>query len=76
MHDMGLAAIYPGPNLSKRAQAAAVAPYLLRGVTARRPNHVWGVEIVWSQMTKADVLAAGAGRDDIADLGDPTPTPR
>jgi putative transposase len=47
MHDMGLAAIYPGPNLSKRAQAAAVAPYLLRGVTARRPNHVWGVDITY-----------------------------
>jgi putative transposase len=41
MHEMGLAAIYPGPNLSKRAQQAAVYPYLLRGVEARFPNHVW-----------------------------------
>ena len=47
MREMGLAAIYPGPNLSKRAQAAAVAPYLLRGVTASRPNHVWGVDITY-----------------------------
>jgi putative transposase len=42
MHEMGLAAIYPGPNLSKRAQQAAVYPYLLRGVEANSPNHVWG----------------------------------
>jgi putative transposase len=50
MHDMGLAAIYPGPNLSKRAQAAVVAPYLLRGVTASRPNHVWGVDITYIRL--------------------------
>jgi putative transposase len=45
MHEMGLAAIYPGPNLSKRAHAAAVHPYLLRGVPATAPNHIWGVDI-------------------------------
>jgi putative transposase len=32
MQSMGLRAIYPGPNLSKRAQQHAVYPYLLRGL--------------------------------------------
>jgi putative transposase len=45
MREMGLAAIYPGPNLSKRAHAHAVYPYLLRSVTAQHPNHVWGIDI-------------------------------
>jgi putative transposase len=42
---MGLRAIFPGPNLSKRAQQHAVYPYLLRGLTIERPNQVWGVDI-------------------------------
>ena len=29
MREMGLAAVYPGPNLSKRAHQAAIYPYLL-----------------------------------------------
>lgn len=45
MRLLELTAIYPGPNLSKRAQAATVRPYLLRGVPARYPNHVWGTDI-------------------------------
>jgi putative transposase len=45
MREMGLAAISPGPNLSKRAHAHAVFPYLLRSVTAQRPNHIWGIDI-------------------------------
>ena len=45
MCEMGLAAISPGPNLSKRAHAHVVYPYLLRTVTAQRPNHVWGIDI-------------------------------
>jgi putative transposase len=44
-HEMGLAAIFPGPNLSKRAHQAAIFPYLLTNVTARYPNHVWGLDI-------------------------------
>jgi putative transposase len=45
MRLLELTAIYPGPNLSKRAHAASVRPYLLRGVTASYPNHVWGTDI-------------------------------
>jgi putative transposase len=45
MHEMGLAAVYPGPNLSKRAHQATIYPYLLANVTASYPNHVWGLDI-------------------------------
>jgi len=45
MQEMGLAAVYPGPNLSKRAQASAIYPSLLTNVTASAPNHMWGIDI-------------------------------
>jgi putative transposase len=47
MQEMGLQAIYPGPNLSKRAQNHAVYPYLLRGLKVSRVNQVWGVDITY-----------------------------
>ena len=50
MQMMGLRAIYPGPNLSKRARQHAVYPYLLRGLTIERPNQVWGVDITYIRL--------------------------
>lgn len=50
MREMGLVAIYPGPNLSKRQHAAQVYPYLLRGVTATAPNHIWGIDITYIRL--------------------------
>jgi putative transposase len=50
MREMGLAAIYPGPNLSKRARHAAIYPYLLRDVRAERPNHIWGIDITYVRL--------------------------
>lgn len=50
MHEMGLAAIYPGPNLSKRAHQAAIYPYLLANITASSPNHVWGLDITYIRL--------------------------
>lgn len=50
MHEMGLAAVYPGPNLSKRAHQAAIYPYLLKHVTASYPNHVWGLDITYIRL--------------------------
>ena len=50
MHEMGLAALYPGPNLSKRAQQAAIYPYLLNHVTASAPNHIWGIDITYIRL--------------------------
>ena len=47
MAEMRLTAIYPGPNLSKRAAQAAIYPYLLRNLPIIRTNHVWGVDITY-----------------------------
>ena len=52
MRQMGISAIYPGPNLSKRQQADQIYPYLLRHVTPEYPNHVWGTDITYIRMQK------------------------
>jgi putative transposase len=51
MQEMGLAAICPGPNLSKRNSKHNAYPYLLRGVRAERPNHIWGIDITYVRLT-------------------------
>lgn len=50
MQEMGLRAIYPGPNLSRRAQQAAVYPYRLRELKIEYPNQVWGVDITYIRL--------------------------
>lgn len=50
MREMGIAGICPGPNLSQRRQEHAIFPYLLRNLTAARPNHVWGVDITYIRL--------------------------
>ena len=50
MREMGLSAICPGPNLSKRHAEHAIFPYLLRNLTAARPNHIWGVDITYVRL--------------------------
>jgi putative transposase len=50
MREMGLAAISPGPNLSKRELAHRLYPYLLRGVKVTHPNHVWGIDITYIRL--------------------------
>ena len=50
MRQMGIQAIFPGPNLSKRAKAAHIYPYLLRNVRATFPNHVWGIDITYIRL--------------------------
>lgn len=52
MRLMGIHGIYPQPNLSKRLHAKYVHPYLLRGLSIHRPNHVWGVDISYLRMGK------------------------
>jgi putative transposase len=52
MRTMGLYAIYPGPNTSKRAQAHKIYPYLLRGVKIVRPNQVWSADITYIRLLK------------------------
>lgn len=52
MQLMGLEAVYPKPNLSKRLHAKYCRPYLLRGLTIDRPNQVWGIDITYIRMGK------------------------
>ena len=47
MREMGIYALYPKPNLSKRYHAQYVRPYLLRHLQIVRPNQVWGVDITY-----------------------------
>jgi putative transposase len=44
MRGMGIAAICPGPNLSRRNADHSVYPYLLRDRTVTRVNEVWGID--------------------------------
>lgn len=53
MREMGLEAIAPGPNLSKRNLAHRVFPYLLRGVEAAHCNHVFGIDITYIRLKKS-----------------------
>ena len=50
MQEMGIAAIYPGPNLSKRNQKEGVYPYLLRHLSSAYPNHIWGIDITYIRL--------------------------
>lgn len=52
MRDIGIYAIYPKPNLSKRFHAQYVRPYMLRNLVINRPNQVWGVDITYIRMEK------------------------
>jgi putative transposase len=47
MRLMGLEALYPKPRLSQPAPGHKVFPYLLRGMTIARPNHVWSGDITF-----------------------------
>jgi putative transposase len=51
MHEMCIFGISPGPNLSKRRHDQGIMPYLLRGVKAGQPNHVWGIDITYIRLT-------------------------
>lgn len=50
MHCMGIHAIYPKINLSKRNFKEAVVPYLLRNYKAEFPNQVWSIDITYIPM--------------------------
>ena len=50
MRQMGIEAIYQKPNLSKNNIPHPVYPYLLKGVVAAHPNHIWGTDITYIRM--------------------------
>lgn len=45
MREMGIEGMSPGPNLSRRNPAHRTYPYRLRGLTLRRPNQAWAIDI-------------------------------
>jgi putative transposase len=52
MREMGIMAIDPGPNLSKRELQHRIYPYLLRKLRINEPDHVWSVDITYIRMTQ------------------------
>jgi putative transposase len=53
LREMGLAAICPGPNLSKRKASEGVWPYLLRDAAIVRPNQVFGIDITYVRLRQS-----------------------
>ena len=47
MRLMGLEAIFPKPRLSAVGRGHRIYPYLLRGVSVRRPDQVWSADITY-----------------------------
>ena len=51
MAEMGLLSVYPRRrNLSEANPEHKKYPYLLRGVTAAYPNHIWGTDITYVRL--------------------------
>lgn len=53
MDEMGIYAVYPKPNLSKRNKQHKVYPYLLRNLDINRPNQVWAIDITYIRMGRS-----------------------
>ena len=50
LRKMGIEAIYPKRNLSRRGLVKYVRPYLLRGLRIERANQVWAIDITYIPM--------------------------
>ncbi len=50
MREMGIAAIYPGPRLSRPHPEHKIYPYLLRNLVISQPNQVWGTDITYIRL--------------------------
>jgi len=55
MQKMGIQAIYPRPNTSKKHPQNKIYPYLLRGIDVTRPNQAWATDITYIPMEKGFV---------------------
>ena len=47
MREMGIDAIYPKMNLSKRQKKAQILPYLLKNADIKRPSQAWSIDITY-----------------------------
>lgn len=52
MRKLGLWAVGPKPNTSRPHPKHKVYPYLLRGLSITRPNHVWATDITYIRMRR------------------------
>jgi len=50
MQEMGLVAVGPRPNTSRRNKEHCVYPYLLRDLRSGWPNHIWGIDITYIRL--------------------------
>lgn len=55
MRRFGIAAIFPGRNLSKASKYHKKYPYLLRHKVIRHPNQVWSTDITYLRMPAGNV---------------------
>ena len=58
MQRMGIEAIYRRPSTTKPVPGRRIYPYLLRGLTIDRPNHVWATDITYIPMARGFVYLA------------------
>ncbi len=52
MREMGICAVYPKPNLSKRNFKEEIVPYLLRNKAIFFPNQAWSIDITYIKMSR------------------------
>jgi putative transposase len=58
MRRMGIEALYRRPRTTKPEPGHKIHPYLLRGMTITRPNHVWAMDITYIPMARGFVYLA------------------
>ena len=50
MRRMGIEALYPHPDTSKPCPEHSIYPYLLKGISAAYPNHIWATDITYIRL--------------------------
>ena len=59
MDEMGIYAVYPKPNLSKRNKQHKIYPYLLRNKLIFLPNQVWAIDITYIKLKHGHMYLTG-----------------